>query len=149
MDVDCVRFSSVNDDLESLNERLFSHANEFDIKTRKNEFIHLYLFRLLTKSEDTNLLYKLTFHDNQSLGGYDGQPWNTLHDLNTSASSKMIKKAISAFPMLKITEPLYPKIPRSCTIHAYDNVNEKMVSENLLEKYQYLESACDRFTVYF
>ena len=149
MDAGCVRFGSVNDDLESLNERLFSDATKFDIKTQNNEFMHLYLFRLLTKTEDTNLLCKLTIDDNQSLGGYDGEPWNALHDLNTNASSKLMKKAISAFPMLKITEPLYPKIPRSCTIHAYDNVNEKMVSENLLEKYQYLESACDRFTVYF
>ena len=149
MDAGCVRFGSLNDDLESLNERLFFNANEFDIKTQNNEFIHLYLFRLLTTSEDSNLLCKLTFDDNQSLGGYDGQPWNTLHDLNTFASSKLMKKAMSAFPTLTITEPLYPKIPRPCRMHTYYNVNEKMLSENLLAKYQYLESACDRFTVYF
>ena len=128
---------------------MVSNDAEFKPRRRNNEFRHLYLFRLLTKSEDANMLCQLTYDDNQSLRGYDGHPWDRFQDLNTIASSNLIKKAISAFPMLNITEPLYPLIPSPCTLHACENVNEEKLSENLLVKYQYLESACDRFTVYF
>ena len=137
---------SVNDDLESLYDRIICNWLEIDFNT-ENEYRQLFSFCLLSKSEKSNFLCSLTFDDTKSLGTYDGHPWGRWLDLNSPISSDVFK-TLSSKLIFNISQPFYPAIPQPAHFHAKSTVNRKRLSENLLSKYPYLESSCDRFTFY-
>ena len=157
--VNTVILRSIHDDLESLFERCLS--NTIETRERKNEYRPLYLFRLLDKSEDKKFLCSLTYDDSRSRASsnprftppeyrevYDGKLLHRVNQVNPLSPDKFDELLKFLFPSFNITTPFFPVVETPLGVYVSKEIDEEKLNENLLTKYPYLESKCNRFTFY-
>ena len=146
---------SINDDLDLFYEKMIFNTQECNHK-RQNEYRQMHLFQRIAKIAKADLLCKLKFHNRDSLlGTYQRIPRNgsfkvrnMFLEQDASFSTKCFEEAILVFPSLNIPKPFFPEIPFPSGVYSFGEVTREKLSEDFVEKYPYIESSCDRFTMH-